>query len=138
MRGISFFRAAIGNVQLLIRRARRAKTWRIDFCCPLWAERAFAMSKKVIAFTDGASANNQDAAKRCGGWAAILMLVDEQNDRDPRPNAYKELFGTLAGATNNQAELEAVRQVLLALKRDGIAVTIVTDSEYVIGVLSRH
>ena len=96
------------------------------------------MSKKVIAFTDGASANNQDAVKRCGGWAAVLMLVDEENERDPRPNAYKELFGTMAGATNNQAELEAVRQVLLALKRDGVAVTIVTDSEYVIGVLSRH
>jgi ribonuclease HI len=67
-----------------------------------------------------------------------MMLVNEQNERDQRPNAYKELSGTLAGATNNQAELEAVRQVLLAFKRDGVNVTIVTDSEYVIGVLSRH
>jgi ribonuclease HI len=92
----------------------------------------------VIAFTDGASANNQDASKRMGGWGIVMMLVNEQNERDQRPNAYKELSGTLAGATNNQAELEAVRQVLLAFKRDGVNVTIVTDSEYVIGVLSRH
>ena len=92
----------------------------------------------VIAFTDGASANNQDASKRVGGWGIVMILVNEQNERDKRPNAYKELSGTLAGATNNQAELEAVRQVLLAFKRDGVNVTIVTDSEYVIGVLSRH
>jgi ribonuclease HI len=92
----------------------------------------------VIAFTDGASANNQDASKRVGGWGIVMMLVNEQNERDQRPNAYKELSGTLAGATNNQAELEAVRQVLLTFKRDGVNVTIVTDSEYVIGVLSRH
>lgn len=92
----------------------------------------------VIAFTDGASANNQDASKRVGGWAAVLMLVNEAGERDERPNAYKEMSGTLAGATNNQSELEAVRQVLLAFKREGISVTIVTDSDYVIGVLSRH
>jgi ribonuclease HI len=36
------------------------------------------------------------------------------------PHAYKELSGALPGGTNNQAELEAVRQVLLAMKRDGM------------------
>jgi ribonuclease HI len=92
----------------------------------------------VIAYTDGASANNQDASKRVGGWAAVLMLVDAAGQRDERPNAYKELSGKLPSATNNQAELEAVRQVLLAFKRGGVNVTIVTDSDYVIGVLSRH
>jgi ribonuclease HI len=117
--------------------AKRAQAWRIYFVARLGQKGLFAMSK-VIAFTDGASANNQDASKRCGGWAAVLILVNEQNERDERAAAYKELSGTMAGATNNQAELEAVRQVLLALKREGLAVTIVTDSEYVIGVLSRH
>lgn len=92
----------------------------------------------VIAFTDGASANNQDAGKRVGGWGAVLVLMDDNNQRNQRPSAYKELSGRLAGATNNQAELEAVRQVLLALKREGVRLSIVTDSEYVIGVLSRH
>ena len=63
------------------------------------------------------------------------MLVDDTGVRDERPAAYKELSGTLPGATNNQAELEAVKQVLLALKREGTVVTIITDSQYVIGVL---
>ena len=95
-------------------------------------------TKHVIAYTDGASSNNQNAQERCGGWAAILMLVDDQSVRDERPAAYKELSGTLPGATNNQAELEAVKQVLMALKHEGTTVTIFTDSQYVIGVLSKH
>jgi len=95
-------------------------------------------TKYVIAYTDGASSNSQNAQERCGGWAAILMLVDDQGVRDERPAAYKELSGTLPGATNNQAELEAIKQVLLALKHEGTTVTIFTDSQYVIGVLSKH
>src|SRR5215213_6698976 len=93
---------------------------------------------KVIAFTDGASSNNQNAQARRGGWAAVLMLVNEQNQRDERSAAYKELSGNVDGATNNQMELEAVRQVLLSFKRDGVSVSIYTDSEYVIGVLSKN
>ena len=92
----------------------------------------------VFAYTDGASRNNQDRENRVGGWGAILMLMTDDNQRDERPAAYKELSGTMPGATNNQAELEAVRQVLLAFKCDGVNVTIFTDSQYVIGVLSRH
>jgi ribonuclease HI len=92
----------------------------------------------VFAYTDGASANNQDREKRQGGWGAVLVLVDEAGKRDERPHAYKELSGALPGGTNNQAELEAVRQVLLAMKRDGITITIHTDSKYVIGVLAHH
>ncbi len=57
--------------------------------------------------------------------------------QDARPAAYKELSGTLPGATNNQAELEAIKQVLISLKREGVTVTIVTDSQYAIGVLSK-
>lgn len=95
-------------------------------------------STRVVAYVDGASRNNQNAQERCGGWGVVLMLVDEQGQRDARPDAYRELSGTLPGATNNQAELEAVRQALMALKREGISITIVTDSDYVIGVLSKH
>jgi ribonuclease HI len=95
-------------------------------------------TKHVVAYTDGASSNNQDAEKRIGGYGAVLMLVDEYGKRDERPAAYKELSGKLPGATNNQAELEAVKQVLLALKRENTTLTICTDSDYVIGVLARH
>jgi ribonuclease HI len=97
-----------------------------------------SLQQQVLIYTDGAASNNQNADKRIGGWAAILMLVDATGKRDERPIAYKELSGTLPGATNNQSELEAVKQALLALKRDGTVVTICTDSEYVIGVLSKH
>lgn len=67
-----------------------------------------------------------------------MMLVDSHGQRDARPEAYKELSGALAGATNNQAELEAVRHVLQSLRREGVTLVIATDSDYVIGVLSRH
>ena len=93
---------------------------------------------QVYAYTDGACANNQVASKRVGGWAAVLLWVNDAGQHDDRPAAYQEKAGKLEGATNNQAELEAVRQVLLALKRDGVRVTVFTDSDYVIGVLSRH
>jgi ribonuclease HI len=92
----------------------------------------------VHAYTDGASSNNQDREKRQGGWGAILTLISEDGKRDERASATKELSGALPGGTNNQAELEAVRQVLLAMKRDGVSITIHTDSTYVIGVLARQ
>jgi len=92
----------------------------------------------IIIYTDGASANNQDAAKRVGGWAAILVLLDADGNPDPRPEATRELSGTMLGATNNQAELEAVRQALLALESPRQTLTIVTDSTYVIGMLSKN
>jgi ribonuclease HI len=95
-------------------------------------------AKHVIAYTDGAASNNQNAELRVGGYGAILMLVNEHGQRDERPAAYKELSGKLPGATNNQAELEAVKQVLLALKRENTTITIHTDSDYVIGVLARN
>jgi len=112
-------------------------------CSPLWAERYFAMDSKplstarVMAYTDGASSHNQNADQRRGGWGIVITLINEQGEQDARPAAYKELSGTLPGATNNQAELEAIKQVLISLKREGVTVTIVTDSQYAIGVLSK-
>jgi len=93
---------------------------------------------RIIIYTDGASSNNQDAEKRIGGWGAILVLTDDAGNPDPRPEATRELSGSMIGATNNQAELEAVRQALLALSSPQQRVTIVTDSAYVIGMLSKH
>lgn len=93
---------------------------------------------KIIAYVDGAASNNQLALERVGGWAYVLMLQKENGELDERPEAYKELSGRVAGATNNQMELEAVRQVLLSLKRDGLKIVIVSDSAYVIGILSMN
>lgn len=92
---------------------------------------------KVIAYTDGAAANNQDAESRCGGWGVVMMVVDDNGQQLDKDGSYKELSGTLKGATNNMMELEAVRRALGMLKRDGVDITIYADSEYAIGVLSK-
>lgn len=88
---------------------------------------------KVIAYVDGASSNNQNAELRCGGWAVVLLLMAENGTIA----AKKELAGKVVGATNNQMELEAIRQCLLALKKDKVDIEIVSDSQYAIGVLSQ-
>jgi len=61
-----------------------------------------------MAYTDGASSHNQNADQRRGGWGIVLTLINEQGEPDARPAAYKELSGTLPGATNNQAEYHAL------------------------------
>ena len=77
-------------------------------------------------------------AGRVGYWSVELTLVNEQGKVDTRPAAQKVLEGGIAGMTHNQAALEGVRQVLLALKWEGVAVQVVTNNDYVIGVLARH
>ena len=89
---------------------------------------------RIHAFTDGAASHNQNASLRNAGWATILVL-ETNGKRDEREGSLKEFSGFLPGATNNQAELEAIRQIFLNLKREGLNVVIYTDSAYVIGVL---
>jgi ribonuclease HI len=97
--------------------------------------KASPVSSRIIAFTDGACSNNQNASLRAGGWATILIL-ETNGKRDEREGSLKEFCGFLPGATNNQAELEAIRQIFLNLKREGLDVVIYTDSAYAIGVLA--
>jgi len=92
---------------------------------------------RVIAYTDGAANNALPLDQRPGGWAVVMMLVDDQGMLDPREDAYKELSGGVPSATNNQMELEAVRQALLALKGRFVHITVVSVSSYVIGALSK-
>ena len=91
----------------------------------------------VIATISG-TATGKAKADRVGHWSTDLQLVDGQMQPDPRPAARKELAGEVAGMTHNQAALEAVRQALSAMKRDGVTVTVVTTNDYLIGVLARH
>lgn len=93
------------------------------------------MKGSIAIYVDGAASNNQFPALRRGGWAAIIMLLDNQGQLDPREGAYKEISGTVNGASNQQMELEAVRQALLALKQKGLQVCIHTDSNYVLGLM---
>ena len=91
----------------------------------------------VIAVING-TATSSNKSERIGHWAVELQLVNDRNEPDLRPAAHKELAGEVAGLTHNQASLEAVRQALLALKCDGVTVTVVTTNDYLIGVLARH
>jgi ribonuclease HI len=72
----------------------------------------------VELFTDGACSGNPGP----GGWAFIL--------KHPASGSSKESSGGLALATNNQMELSAVIEGLLALSRSS-RVLVVTDSTYV-------
>ena len=92
---------------------------------------------KVIATISG-TATGANKSERVGHWTVELQLVDDRNEPDPRPAARKDLAGEVAGMTHNQAALEAVRQALSAMKRDGVTVTVVTTNDYLIGVLARQ
>lgn len=73
--------------------------------------------KQVDIFTDGACKRNPGP----GGWAAILRMGAHE----------KELTGGEPDTTNNRMEMTAVLRGLAAL-REPCAVTVHTDSRYVI------
>jgi ribonuclease HI len=82
-----------------------------------------SVSKDAICiFTDGASSGNP-------GPSGIGVLLRYQNNE-------KELSKYIGQATNNIAELEAIRLGLLELKNTKLPVRIFTDSSYVYGVLT--
>lgn len=75
----------------------------------------------VIIYTDGASSGNPGPS----GIGAVLRYKGEK----------KEISEYIGHATNNIAELEAVRKALLSLKRKDLPVRLHTDSSYVQGLL---
>ncbi|MFF7708487.1 ribonuclease HI [Pseudomonas sp. NPDC007930] len=74
------------------------------------------MSDLIEIYTDGACKGNPGP----GGWGALLVYKGVE----------KELWGGETSTTNNRMELTAAIRALEALKRE-CAVTLVTDSEYV-------
>jgi ribonuclease HI len=75
----------------------------------------------VDLYADGACRGNPGP----GGWAAVLVCGDRT----------KELTGGKTDTTNNEMEMMAVEQGLLALEQ-ACVVTIYTDSQCVIGWMS--
>ena len=73
--------------------------------------------KQIELFTDGACSGNPGP----GGWGAILRYGGRE----------KELSGGAPQTTNNRMELTAVIEGLAAL-RESCAVTVVSDSRYVV------
>ena len=78
-------------------------------------------SEIVVIYTDGASSGNPGPA----GIGAVLRYKGGK----------KEISEYIGHATNNIAELEAVRAALSALKRRDLPVRVYTDSSYVQGLL---
>lgn len=76
------------------------------------------MSNELIMYTDGSSRGNPGP----GGYGTILFWGSQR----------KELSGGFRYTTNNRMELMAVIAGLEALKKDGLKVTIYSDSQYVV------
>jgi ribonuclease HI len=74
--------------------------------------------KGLIIYTDGASRGNPGP----GGYGAILKWGSIE----------KELSGGFRKTTNNRMELMAVIAALEELKKDGLPITIYSDSQYVV------
>jgi ribonuclease HI len=74
-------------------------------------------------YTDGAAQGNPGP----GGYGVILKFKD----------AVKELAEGFRLTTNNRMELLAVIKGLEAIKKDGIAVTIYSDSQYVVNSVEK-
>lgn len=76
------------------------------------------MSQNVTIYTDGSSRGNPGP----GGYGVILMSGHHR----------KELSQGYKWTTNNRMELMAVIAGLKALKKEGLHVTIYTDSQYIV------
>lgn len=74
-------------------------------------------------FTDGASSGNPGP----GGYGAILKSGSH----------YKELSGGYRKTTNNRMELMGMIKALEAIKKPGQAITIFSDSKYVIDAIDK-
>ncbi len=80
------------------------------------------MSDLVI-YTDGASRGNPGP----GGYGAILMWK----------GVAKEISAGYRKTTNNRMELMAVIAALELLNRDGVQVTVYTDSQYIVNSVEK-
>lgn len=78
---------------------------------------------KITIYTDGASRGNPGP----GGYGAILLWKGHR----------KELSAGYRLTTNNRMELMAIIAALEALKREGLQITIFSDSQYVVNAVEK-
>lgn len=79
---------------------------------------------QLIIYTDGAARGNPGP----GGYGAILMWGDKK----------KEISGGFRRTTNNRMELMAVIVALQHLTREGVDITIFSDSSYVVNTVEKR
>jgi ribonuclease HI len=77
----------------------------------------------ITIYTDGASRGNPGP----GGYGVVLLSGPHK----------KELSGGFRLTTNNRMELLAVIEVLKAIKKNELPVTIYSDSQYVVNSISK-
>jgi ribonuclease HI len=82
-----------------------------------------ACNESICIYTDGACSGNPGPA----GIGIVLRYKEK----------HKEISRALGTATNNIAELEAIRQGLLAVKNRNLPVILFSDSSYALGLLSQ-
>lgn len=80
------------------------------------------MDKELNIYTDGAARGNPGP----GGYGAVLIWG----------NVEKELSGGYRRTTNNRMELLAVIRALEALNKEGLKITVFSDSQYVVKAVS--
>ena len=81
------------------------------------------MSNIITMYTDGSSRGNPGP----GGYGTILMAGSH----------HKELSQGYRLTTNNRMELMAVIAGLQALKRDGMQITVYSDSQYIVKAIEQ-
>lgn len=81
------------------------------------------MSNTITMYTDGSSRGNPGP----GGYGTILMAG----------NHYKELSQGYRLTTNNRMELMAVIAGLMALKKEGMNITVYSDSQYIVKTIEQ-
>ncbi len=77
-----------------------------------------AGSSELVMYTDGSARGNPGP----GGYGTILMWKGH----------HKELSGAFRYTTNNRMELMAVIAGLESLNREGLSITIYSDSQYIV------
>jgi len=80
-------------------------------------------SDVIHIFTDGACSGNPGPA----AWGAVLIYN----------NHIKEFSEFIGDATNNIAELTAIKNALTKVKKNDIPIKVYVDSDYSIGVLTK-
>ena len=79
---------------------------------------------KVIIYTDGAAQGNPGP----GGYGVVMLSGDKR----------KEISHGYRLTTNNRMELLSVIVALEALKKDGMDITIYSDSKYVVDAVNKN
>lgn len=81
------------------------------------------LANEIVIYTDGSSRGNPGP----GGYGVVLMYGGKR----------KELSAGYRHTTNNRMELLAVIEGLKALKKHDIAITIYSDSQYIVNAITK-